>query len=91
MGSPVEPLHANVFLSKIDRELSLFSPFYYRYVGDILRTMLKGGENILMVFVNTMHPNLKFTLEIEEETCALSFLDMRVNHAETKSRPPGLP
>ena len=46
--------------------------------------MLKGGENILIDFVNTMHPNLKFTLETEDETCGLSFLDIRVNHVRNK-------
>ena len=31
-----------------------------------------------------MHPILKFTLETEDDTCGLSFLDMRVNHVRNK-------
>ena len=38
-----------------------------------------------MDFVNTMHPNLKFTLETKDETCGLSFLNMRVNHVRNKT------
>ena len=37
-----------------------------------------------MNFANTKHPNLKFTLETEDEACGLSFLDMRVNHVGNK-------
>ena len=88
MASPVGPLLANVFMSKFDHELSLFSLFHYKYADDILRTILKVGENILMYFVNTMHPNLKFTRETEDETCGLSFLDMRVNHVGNKIETP---
>lgn len=84
MGSPVGPLLANVFMSKFDKDLGLFSPFYYRYVDDILRTMLKGGEEYLLNFANTMHPNLKFTLESEDNDGGLSFLDMRVEHVGNK-------
>ena len=84
MGSPLGPLLANVFMSKFDKDLGLFSPFYYRYVDDILRTMLKGGEEYLLNFVNTMHPNLKFTLESEDNEGGLSFLDMRVEHVGNK-------
>ena len=50
--SPAGPLLATVFMSKFDHAPSLFSPFYYRYIDDFLRTMVKGGENILMDFVN---------------------------------------
>ena len=71
-------------MSKFDKDLGLFSPFYYRYVDDILRTMLKGGEEYLLNFVNTMHPNLKFTLESEDNEGGLSFLDMRVEHVGNK-------
>ena len=36
MGSSVGPLLANIFMSKYDKELGSFSPFYYRYIDDIL-------------------------------------------------------
>ena len=58
MGSPLGPLLANVFMSKFDKDLGLFSPFYYRYVDDILRTMLVGRGEYWLNFANTMHPNL---------------------------------
>ena len=84
MGSPLGPLLANVFMSKFDKDLGLFSPFYYRYVDDILRTMLVGGGEYLLNFANTMHPFLKFTLESEDIQGGLSFLDMRVEHVGNK-------
>ena len=84
MGSPLGPLLANVFMLKFDKDLGLFSPFYHRYVDDILRTMLVEGGEYLLNFANTMHPNLKFTLESEDNEGGLSFLDMRVEHVGNK-------
>ena len=45
-----------------------FSTNWFHTVDEFLRTMLKGGENILMDFVITLHPNLKSMLETENET-----------------------
>ena len=78
-------------MSKVDKDLGIFSPIYYRYVDDILRTMLVGAVEYLLNFANTMHPNLKFTLESEYYEGGLSFLDMRVEHVGTKSKPHGTP
>ena len=63
MGSSIGPLLANIFMSKYDKELGSFSPFYYRYMDDILRTVIIGGNDYLLDYANTFHPNLKFTLE----------------------------
>ena len=73
MGSPVGPLFANIFLSQNDSEIALHSKLYFRYVDDIVRTMIRGGENLLLQFVNTLHSNLRFTLEKETAENGLLF------------------
>ena len=78
MGSAVGPLLANIFLSKFESELSSFSKLYFRYVDDIIRTIRKGGKNYLLDFVNTMHENLKFTVE-EPVNNKIAFLDLEIN------------
>ena len=79
MGSPVGPLLANIFVSRFDAELGSFSKFYFRYVDDVIRTLRVGGRQYLLDFVNSMHPNLKFTIEEPDETNGLAFLDMKVH------------
>ena len=76
MGSPVGPLLANIFLSQNDSEIALHSKLYFRYVDDIVRTMIRGGENLLLQFVNTLHSNLRFTLEKETAEHGLPFFDL---------------
>ena len=46
--------------------------------------MCKGGIIILMDFVNTMHHNQKLTPETDDETCGVSFVNVRVNHVGSK-------
>ena len=79
MGSPVGPLLANIFLSQYDSEIALHSKLYFRYVDDIVRTMIRGGENLLQ-FVNTLHTNLRFTLEKETAEHGLPFLDLELKN-----------
>ena len=76
MGSPVGPLLANIFVSRVDAELGSFSKFYVRYVDDVIRTSRVGGKEYLLNFANSMHQNLKFTIEEPDETNGLAFLDM---------------
>ena len=78
MGSTVGPLLANIFFSQYDSEIALHSISYFRYVDDIVRTMIRGGENLLLQFVNTLHSNLRFTLEKETAEHVLPFLDLEL-------------
>ena len=83
MGSPLAPIMADVFMTKIETKLNRFSVnkpvLWLRYVDDIfclfnteLNKILKFQERI-----NNWHPNLKFTLEIETNQ-QLPFLDVLV-------------
>ena len=78
MGSPVGPLLANIFLSQYNSEIALHSYLYFRYVDDIVRTMIRGSENPLLQFVNTLHSNLRITLEKEIAEHGLPFLDLEL-------------
>ena len=40
---------------------------------DIVRTLFRGGENLMLQFVNTLHSNLRFTLEKETAEHGLPF------------------
>ena len=52
--------------------------FYSRYVDDTF-VLFKGEyeADLFLDYVNTLHPNMKFTIEKEENNC-LSFLDVQV-------------
>ena len=76
MGSAVGPLLANIFMSAYDNQIGRFSKFYFRYVDDIFMTMIRGGNDYLLNFVNTFHENLKFTIDVDNGD-GISFLDSK--------------
>ena len=80
MGSPVGPLLANIFLSQYDSEIGLHSKLCFQHMNYIVRTMIRGGENLLLQFVNTLHPNLRFTLEKETAEHGLPFFNISVTY-----------
>ena len=82
MSSPVGPLLANIFLSQYNSEIALHSKLYFRCVDDIVRTMIRGGENPLLQFVNTLHSNLRITLEKAIAEHGLPFLDLELKKVE---------
>ena len=66
MGSPLAPVLANIFMgfheSKWLNEYNLNKPkFYLRYVDHILAAF--DNEQDLLNFLNNRHPNIKFTIE----------------------------
>ena len=85
MGSPLGPTLANLFLAHLENEwLALprnkhVPLVYFRYVDDIFCIFDKSTQNHeeFLKFLNSRHPNLKFTCEIGPDS--LSFLDVTVN------------
>ena len=57
--------------------------FFCRYVDDILRTIKHSEIEPLFETANSLHPNLQFTIEHEEEG-AISFLDLKVMRSGRK-------
>ena len=84
MGSPLGPALANMFLCHhevnwLSRYPSSITPLlYHRYVDDIF-VLMYTEENLIsfLNYMNTKHPNMSFTHEIEEND-AIPFLDIRV-------------
>ena len=83
MGSPLGPTLANAFLchyekSWLNEAPATCRPIYYkRYVDDIF-LLFQSKEQVkpFQDYMNTKHPNINFTFEIEEEN-SLSFLDVK--------------
>ena len=71
MGSPLGPLLANVFMCSIEVNLEQqgqLPRYYRRYVDDTLTVMpdrVTAGQ--FLDTLNSTHPSLKFTMEVERE------------------------
>ena len=57
--------------------LSTFMPLWLRYVDDTFTFIKEGKIDEIISSLNSFHPNIKFTHEIEQNKC-ISFLDVRV-------------
>ena len=85
MGSPLAPILANWFVSKIESKLledtNIKQPkFYKRYVDDIFAVFhCETDKNEFFTHLNNAHKNLQFTME---EMCntsrSLPFLDVNI-------------
>lgn len=93
MGSPLSSILAELFLNHIENK-HLWSVnnkhknkivFYYRYVDDTI--VLFNGNNrqltLLKNYLNSLHPNLQFTLE-EEKDDSINFLDLTITKHNNK-------
>ena len=74
MGSAPAPHLANGWLSTFDNTIKGSSPFYARYMDDIISIIKNNCVDSKLQEINN-HPSLCFTLELESEG-KLSFLDM---------------
>ena len=82
MGSPPAPPLSNIRLSKYDPTIKDDAKLFECYMDDILRTI---NENLIenkLSESNSLHPNLKFTLEVEKNG-ELPFLDICIEHHQS--------
>ena len=80
MGSPLGPSLANLFLGHLEKDwlIHSFSPsFYARYIDDIFCIFSSESYSEFLNFLNSQHPNLKFTMEVGNKK--LSFLDSSIS------------
>ena len=84
MGSPLGPILAYAFLCHFEKQwLSECPPdilpkVFKRYVDDIFVMFLcQSHLKDFVNYMNTKHPNIKFTLEFEEND-SFSFLDVKI-------------
>ena len=88
MGSPLGPTFANIFMCHLEETFlqdcpHAFKPlFYKRYVDDTF-VLFKHQSHATMFlnFINNLHPNIKFTMEIECNR-QLSFLDVLITRSD---------
>ena len=85
MGSPLGPILANIFMCNLEENFlnscpASFKPLIYkRYVDDTFVTFKEKDHALdFLNFINTKHPNIKFTMEMEKDK-KLPFLDIMVN------------
>ena len=90
MGSPCGPTLANIFLCHFEKiwlddcPVEYRPAVYKRYVDDTF-LLFKDFAQIdqFLNFINSRHPNLNFTREVEENR-SLSFLDMTITRTRDK-------
>ena len=82
MGSPLSPVMANLFMEEFEKKAlatSTLKPgFWFRYVDDTLSSWAHGLENLhrFLEHINSLHPSIKFTLEMQKEDKTIPFLDV---------------
>ena len=88
MGGPLSPTLANIFMCNFEDQFLAtcpgdFKPIYYRrYVDDCFLVFKdKAHVELFATYINSKHPNIKFTYEIEENNC-LPFLDCLLSKSD---------
>jgi len=79
MGSPPAPHLANGWMSKFDPKIQDSAKLFTRYMDDILREIKRSEIDNKLEEINSLHPNLSFTIEKETDG-TLPFLDMQLLH-----------
>ena len=82
MGSQPAPPLANIWLSKFEPDIKDDTKIFERYMDDILRTIKAEIIETKLHAINGFHPNLKFTIEVEQEG-RLPFLDIFILHVDS--------
>ena len=85
MGSPLGPVLANVFMVHLEEtivpQLQDQMPTWRRYVDDTFTMVKKGKRDEVITLLNSFHPNIKFTHEVENEQ-QIAFLDVLLTKEE---------
>ncbi len=81
MGAKPAPPLANIWLSKFEPIIKDTAKIFERYMDDILREINRHKIQEKLREINNLHPNLKFTLEIEENG-RIAFLDIQIIHTD---------
>jgi hypothetical protein len=93
MGSPLSGTLANIYLNHIENEHILNNrnklanniKYWHRYVDDILLLFTGTNRQLdqLLNYINNIHPNIKFTVEIEQNQM-INFLDLTIKNVNNK-------
>lgn len=80
MGNPLSPFICCIYINSLEDEFSnqhLFPKTWHRYVDDILAIVETSKIDDTLQFLNSMCPNIRFTVEIENNH-RLPFLDLLI-------------
>ena len=84
IGSSLSPLAAEIFMDNLEQKimshpLSKLCKFWYRYVDDVFSCFLGTRRQLttFLAYLNSLHPNIQFTLEIEENN-RINFMDLSI-------------
>ena len=88
MGSPLGPLLANIFMTKLAKDITQklidkkFIKFYIRYADDTLLLVKDEGIDPILKELNSYNRNIKFTVDrfINED---VHFLDIKIHRNNT--------
>ena len=90
MGGSMGPVLANIFMCHMEKKWleecpNTFKPFMYRrYVDDTFLLFENLDQiNLFHNYLNSRHPNIKFTLE-HEKNDQLPFIGINVTHADLR-------
>ncbi|KAK5638773.1 hypothetical protein RI129_013068 [Pyrocoelia pectoralis] len=89
MGSPLSPAIADIYMEDFENKAIFTFPLkpkcWYRYVDDTFVIWQHGLDNLndFLQHLNNIHPNIKFTMEIEKQN-QLPFLDILVTKIENE-------
>ena len=90
MGSPLSPFLAELFMHSLENTVSKSPLFKHilvwkRYVDDIFGIFNGTKEQLMQLhqYLNTIHPHIKFTLEIEDNN-SIPFLDITISKHNNK-------
>ena len=80
MGSPCSPVVANIYMEYFeDLALGPEAPIpikeWKRYIDDIFSIIPKGKREVMLQYLNSINPHIKFTVEQPNAEEAISFLD----------------
>ena len=82
MGSPCLPVVANIFMEYFEKRalgpelpMSFTINTWLRYVDDVLTIVKKGTHDSLLNHLNSIDPNIKFTIEPPNKQGVIPFLD----------------
>ena len=81
MGAKPAPPLANIWLSKYEVTIKGLAKIFDRYMDDIIREIKRHEIQDKLREINNLHPQLKFTMELEENG-RIPFLDMEIVHTE---------
>lgn len=78
MGNPISPLIADLFLSKLEKQLkerNLLPRWWHRYVDDVVAVIKKSEMEKTLKMLNEQYPTINFTV-VPEKDGQLAFLDL---------------